>query len=368
MANAAQKAAEALDESVQSARSAGLRYVTDARPGITRRRRADGFVYLDQSAEEIADEKELQRIRKLAIPPAWTEVWISPHPNGHLLATGRDAKGRKQYRYHPRWRAVRDETKYARMLAFAEALPAIRQKVDEDLGLRGLPRRKVLAAVVRLLEKTLIRVGNEEYARENGSFGLTTMRDRHVAIDGTTVRFSFKGKAGKRHAVDISDRRLASIVRRCRELPGYELFQYIDEDGEPQVIDSADVNEYLREISGQDFTAKDFRTWAGTVMAALALEEYASFDSQAQCRKNIVRAIEDVSRQLGNTPAICRKCYVHPAVVDAYTDGMTLGTFQPRTRRVPTGRPGGLRPEEGAVLAFLQERLARELAQQKKIA
>ena len=368
MANAAQQAAEALHESVQSARSAGLRYVSDAGPGITRRRRGDGFVYLDRSGEEIADEKELQRIRRLAIPPAWTDVWISPYPNGHLLATGRDAKGRKQYRYHPRWRAVRDETKYARMIAFAEALSTIRQKLNEDLGLRGLPRRKVLAAVVRLLETTFIRVGNEEYARANGSFGLTTMRDRHVAIDGATVRFSFKGKAGKRHTVDISDRRLASIVRRCRDLPGYELFQYIDDDGEPQVVDSADVNEYLRDISGQDFTAKDFRTWAGTLLAALALQEYESFDSQAQCKKNIVRAIEDVAKQLGNTPAICRKCYVHPAVLDAYADGLTLRTFQQRTQRALAERLEGLRPEEGAVLAFLQERLAREIAQQKKIA
>jgi DNA topoisomerase-1 len=368
MGDTAARAAEAADEAIQSARSAGLRYVTDAKPGIARRRKGDGFVYLDRSGEEITDEKELQRIRKLAIPPAWTDVWIAPYPNAHLLATGRDAKGRKQYRYHPRWRAVRDETKYARMIAFAEALPTMRRQVDEDLGLRGLPRRKVLATVVRLLETTFIRIGNEEYARENGSFGLTTMRDRHVEIDGATVRFSFKGKAGKRHTVDVSDRRVASIVRHCRDLPGYELFQYIDENGEQQLVDSADVNEYLREVSGQDFTAKDFRTWAGTLLAALALEEYEAFDSQAQCKKNIVRAIEDVAKQLGNTPAICRKCYVHPAVLDAYLDGVTLRTLEKRTERALSAGVDGLRPEEAAVLAFLRERLSREVAEQKKIA
>jgi DNA topoisomerase I len=368
MGDSAQRAAEPVVDSVQSARSAGLRYVSDSSPGITRRRTSDGFVYLDRAGEPITDERDVQRIRKLAIPPAWTDVWICPFANGHLQATGRDAKGRKQYRYHPRWRAVRDETKYARMIAFAEALPGIRRQVNEDLGLRGLARRKVLAAVVRLLETTFIRVGNEEYARENGSFGLTTMRDRHVAIEGSTVRFSFKGKAGKRHTVDISDRRLATIVGRCRDLPGYELFQYIDEGGEQQVVDSADVNDYLREVTGQDFTAKDFRTWAGTLLAALALEEFETFDSQAQCKKNIVRAIEDVAKQLGNTPSICRKCYIHPAVLDGYVDGLTLQTFKERTAQAIAQRLDGLTPEEGAVLAFLQERLSREVAQQRKIA
>ena len=356
--------AEIVADPVESARSAGLRYVTDGSPGITRRRQGEGFVYLDRKEEPVTDEKDLQRIRTLAIPPAWTEVWICPFANGHLQATGRDARGRKQYRYHPKWRLVRDETKYNRMMAFAEALPGIRRKVEEDLALRGLPRRKVLAAVVRLLETTFIRVGNEEYARQNGSFGLTTMRDRHVEVQGSTLKFSFKGKAGKRHEVDISDRRLAAIVKRCRDLPGYELFQYVDENGEQQTIDSADVNEYLREISGEDFTAKDFRTWAGTLLAALALQEFEAFDSQAQCKKNIVRAIEAVASQLGNTPAICRKCYVHPAVLDAYTDGLTLRTFKERTEQMAQAHEG-LKPEEEQVLGFLQARLSREVDERK---
>jgi DNA topoisomerase-1 len=367
MGDSARRPAEA--DAVRSARSAGLRYVSDASPGISRQRQGAGFVYLDRSGATLTDDGELQRIRKLAIPPAWSDVWICPFPNGHLLATGRDARGRKQYRYHPRWRVVRDETKYARMIAFAEALPGIRQRVDEDLGRRGLPRPKVLAAVVRLLETTFIRVGNEEYARQNGSFGLTTLRNRHVAIDGSTVRFSFKGKSGKRHTVDVSDRRLASIVRRCRDLPGYELFQYIDDEGEQQAIDAADVNEYLREVSGEDFTAKDFRTWAGTLLVALALQEYEAFDSQAQCKKNVVLAIETAATQLGNTPAICRKCYVHPAILDAYLEGVTLRTFaQGAPRAVTHGVEEGLRPEEGAVLAFLRDRLPREPARHKKIA
>ncbi len=356
------------DEAAQAARSAGLRYVGDGRPGIRRERRGDAFVYLRADGREVTDERELERIRKLAIPPAWTEVWICPYPNGHLLATGRDAKGRKQYRYHPRWRVVRDETKYNRMIAFAEALPGIRARVRDDLRLRGLPRRKVLATVVRLLETTFIRVGNEEYARQNQSFGLTTLRDRHVEVEGSTVRFSFKGKAGKRHIVDISDRRLAGIIKRCQDLPGFELFQYVDDIGEPQVVDSADVNEYLREISGQDFTAKDFRTWAGTLLAALALDEFEAFDSEAQAKKNVVRAIEEVAKRLGNTPAISRKSYVHPAVLDAYVDGQTLRTYKARAEETLRDAMQGLEPEEAAVLAFLRDRLAREIVEQKRIA
>jgi DNA topoisomerase I len=353
---------------VQSARAVGLRYVTASSAGIARQGDKAGFVYLRPDGTKVTDEKDLERIRKLAIPPAWTDVWICPHANGHLQATGRDARGRKQYRYHPRWRAVRDETKYSRTIAFAQALPDLRRKVDEDLRLPGLPRRRVLAAVVRLLETTFIRIGNQEYAKQNGSFGLTTMRDRHVAIEGSTVRFSFKGKSGKRHAVGVADRRLAAIVKRCRDLPGYELFQYLDEDGMQQVIDSADVNDYLREITGQDFTAKDFRTWAGTLLAALALEEFEGFDSQAQHKKNVVRAIEDVARQLGNTPAICRKCYVHPAVLEAYAEGVTLQSFKNRVERTIAEGLEGLKPEEAAVLAFLQERLSREVETAKKIA
>jgi DNA topoisomerase-1 len=263
---------------------------------------------------------------------------------------------------------VRDETKYNRMIAFAEALPVIRARVCEDLQLRGLPRRKVLATVVRLLETTFIRVGNEEYARQNQSFGLTTLRDRHVEVAGSTVRFSFRGKAGKRHAVDISDRRLAGIIKRCRDLPGFELFQYVDENGDRQIVDSADVNGYLREIGDQDFTAKDFRTWAGTLLAALALDELEAFDSEAQAKKNVVRAIEEVAKRLGNTPAISRKSYVHPAVLDAYVDGQTLRTYKARAEETLREAMQGLEPEEAAVLAFLRDRLARELLEQKRIA
>jgi len=350
----------AAEAAAAAARAAGLRYVGDARPGFSRERQGDGFAYRTPHGELVTDERQLERIRKLAIPPAWTEVWICPFPNGHLQASGRDAKGRKQYRYHARWRAVRDDTKYGRMIAFAEALPAIRRRVEEDLQLKGLPRRKVVATVVRLLETTFIRVGNTEYAKQNQSYGLTTLRDRHVEIEGSRLRFSFRGKAGKQHTVDVTDRRLASIVKRCQDLPGYELFQYVDDDGERQTVDSADVNEYLREVSGRDFTAKDFRTWAGTVLAALALQEYAAFESQAQCKKNIVRAVEDVAKQLGNTPAICRKSYVHPVVIDAYQEGLTLKTLQERTERALARSEVDLKPEEEAVLAFLRECLARE--------
>jgi DNA topoisomerase-1 len=296
------------------------------------------------------------------IPPAWTDVWIAPHANGHIQATGRDARGRKQYRYHPRWRAVRDETKYGRMMAFAAALPRIRARVEADLARPGLPREKVLATVVRLLETTLIRVGNEEYARANRSFGLTTMRDRHVAVSGRSVRFGFRGKSGIRHTIDLNDRRLARVVKRCRDLPGQELFQYLDDDGRPQSIDSADVNAYLREVTGDDFTAKDFRTWAGTVLAALALREFESFDSQTQAKKNVLRAIERVSERLGNTPTVCRKCYVHPEVINAYLDGSMLETLKQIADREMAESLHDLRPEEAAVLALLRQRLAQEIA------
>ena len=349
-----------LKESIESARAAGLRYVSDTRPGIRRRHAGKGFSYIGPDGAPIRDEETLRRIRSLAIPPAWEEVWICPQPNGHLQATGRDAKGRKQYRYHPRWRATRDETKYEHMIAFGRALPRIRERVEQDMSLPGLPREKVLATVVRLLETTLIRVGNQEYARSNHSFGLTTMRDRHVHIQGGTVRFEFRGKSGVRHSVDLHDRRLARIVKRCRDLPGYELFQYIDDAGQRQRIDSADLNDYLRSIAGQEFTAKDFRTWAGTVLAALALQGFETFDSQAQAKKNIVGAIQQVAEQLGNTPSVCRKCYVHPAVIDAYLEGSMLDALRQRTERELTGDLAKLAPEEAAVLALLEQRLARE--------
>ena len=345
---------------VESAKAAGLRYVTDTGPGIRRKRAGKSFSYVGVDGRPIRDPDELGRIKSLAIPPAWTDVWICPSPRGHVQATGRDAKGRKQYRYHPKWREVRDETKYERMIAFAQALPRMRERVDEHLGLPGLPREKVLATVVRLLETTLIRVGNEEYARQNRSFGLTTMRNRHVDVSGSTVRFHFRGKSGKEHDVGVNDRRLARILRRCQELPGHELFQYVDDDGQRQTVDSDDVNEYIREISGQDFTAKDFRTWAGTVLAARALEEFEAFDSEAQAKKNVVRAIEAVAERLGNTPTICRKCYVHPAVLDTYLDGALAETLKERVEQELTEALSTLPAEEAAVLALLRQRLARE--------
>jgi DNA topoisomerase-1 len=306
---------------VQSAKEAGLRYVTDAQPGILRKRSGKGFRYVGPDGKTVRDKETLARIRSLVIPPAWNDVWICANPRGHLQATGRDAKGRKQSRYHPRWRAVRDETKYEKMLLFGTALPRIRERVEQDLTQPGLPREKVLATIVRLMERTLIRVGNEEYARENHSYGLTTLRDKHVQVNGWTVKFKFRGKSGVLHTVDVRDRRIANIIRQCQDIPGYELFQYMDENEEPHTIDSADVNDYLREIAGEDFTAKDFRTWAGSVLASLALREFEEFQSQTQAKKNVVQAIKAVARRLGNTPAVCRKCYVHPAVLDCYMAG-----------------------------------------------
>lgn len=349
-----------ITDPVESAREAGLRYVSDDRPGIRRVRKGKGFRFIGPDDKPVGDSDTLRRIRSLAIPPAWTDVWICPNANGHLQATGHDARGRKQYRYHPRWRAVRDETKYGRMIAFGQALPHIRTRIEKDLAQPGLPRPKVLATVVRLLETTLIRVGNEEYARENGSFGLTTLRNRHVNVEGETVRFSFKGKSGVRHSIRVDDRRLARIVQRCQDLPGQELFQYLDDDGTPHDIDSSDVNAYLQEIAGQEFTAKDFRTWAGTVLAARALQEFENFDSQAQAKRNIVAAIESVAKRLGNTKAVCRKCYVHPAVINAYLDGSLLDTLRQRVENEIADSLSALPSEEAAVLAFLQERLKHE--------
>lgn len=341
----------------ESAREAGLRYMPDNRPGITRRGAGTGFSYRDPDGERIVDKPTLARIKALAIPPAWTDVWISPSPNGHIQATGRDAKGRKQYRYHPKWREIRDANKYEHVIAFGEALPGIRERVEADLRRHGLPREKVLALIVRLLETTLIRVGNDEYAKQNRSYGLTTMRDRHAEIDGSTVTFSYNGKAGIEHEVDLHDRRLASIVKRCQEVPGQELFQYLDEDGNRQDVTSGDVNAYLREISGEDFTAKDFRTWAGTKLAAEALAEFEEFDSDAAAKKNVVTAIERVASRLGNTTAVCRKCYVHPAVIGAYLDGDTVTTIRERAEKELATNLHDLEPEEAAVLMLLHEHL-----------
>jgi len=346
---------------VDSAKAAGLRYVSDDRPGLRRVRRGKGYLYIDADGNRVRDRRTLARIASLVIPPAWTDVWICPIPNGHLQATGRDAKRRKQYRYHPRWREVRDDTKYTRLLAFSRALPEIRRRTDRDLARPGLPKEKVLATVVQLLEKTLIRVGNESYARENGSFGLTTLRDQHAEISGSKLRFEFRGKGGIRHAVEVSDRRLARVVKQCRDIPGYELFQYVDDDGVRRSIDSADVNEYLREITGEDFTAKDFRTWAGTVLAAMALREFESFDSETQAKKNVVRAIERVAERLGNTPAVCRKCYVHPEIIAAYLEGDAARTIERNAARVLAEEISDLDPEEAAVVALLQQRLKHQI-------
>ena len=342
-----------------SAEEAGLRYVTDRRPGIRRRRAGKGWSYIGVDGERITDPDRIAWFKRLAIPPAWTAVWICPIKRGHIQATGRDARGRKVYRYHPRWRTVRDEAKYGRLIEFARALPRIRRRTDRDLRRRGFPREKVLALVVRLLEETLIRVGNDEYARDNGSYGLSTLRDRHVETSGSELRFTFKGKSGREHAVPVRDRRLANLVRQVQELPGQELFQYVDDDDRRQSIDSGDVNEYLREISGQEFTAKDFRTWAGTVAASMALQDYRRIDGEAGRKRAVVRAIESVAEQLGNTPAVCRACYVHPDVLASYMDGTLVDALTERARRVGRGAHA-LRPEEAAVLGLLQARLARE--------
>lgn len=306
----------------------------------------------------MTDKNTLARIKRLAIPPAWREVWICPKDNGHLQATGRDARGRKQYRYHAHWRHVRDETKYNRMLEFARALPKVRKRIERDLKKAGLPREKVLAAVIKILETGLIRVGNDEYARTNKSFGLTTMQDRHVDVNGSTISFQFRGKSGKFHKIDIEDQHLARIVAHCQAIPGQELFQYIGDDGKPQDITSTDVNEYLREITKSDFTAKDFRTWGGTVLAAMALKELKDCSTKKQTKKNLVQAIESVAQRLGNTPAICRKCYIHPEIMNSYLDGSMIDTFKKRADQMRGVK--GLRPQENAVLEFLQKRLAAE--------
>ncbi len=338
------------------AKASGLRYVSDAAPGFTRRRYGKSFVFFDHKGERIRDEAQIMRIRKLAIPPAYRNVWICPHSNGHIQATGIDAKGRKQYRYHADWRACRDATKFTHMLAFGDALPQIRAAVAAHMAQRSLGREKVLATVVALLEKTLIRVGNDEYARTNGSYGLTTLRDEHVAVEGSTIRFRFRGKSGKEWNLRVSDRRIARVVRACADIEGQELFKYIDEAGQVRDVTSGDVNAYLRDITGQPFTAKDFRTWTGTVLAALALIEYREYDGEAQAKKNVVAAIEAVSARLGNTPSVCRKSYVHPEVINAYLDGDLIDQVESEIEDVLD--EGGLRPEEVCVLKLLRRRLA----------
>ena len=347
---------------VAEVKAAGLRFVTDRQPGI--RREADGgvFRYIAPSGQAIDDDKTLTRIKSLAIPPAYTDVWICASANGYLQATGMDAKGRKQYRYHPHWRETRDETKYGHMLAFSEALPKIRAQVAHDLSRPGMPREKILATVVKLLETTLIRVGNEQYAKENQHYGLTTLHNEHVDVSGATMHFHFVGKSGKEHTIDLKDKKLAGIIARLHDLPGQEVFQYADADGVLHSINSEDVNAYIHEIAGHEFTAKDFRTWAGTVLAALALQEFEAFDSQTQAKKNITDAVKTVAQCLGNTPAICRKCYVHPAVFASYLDGTLRDALAQRTQQEIADTLHSLRPEEAAVMALLERRLAADSA------
>jgi DNA topoisomerase I len=341
-----------LSNPIHSAREAGLRYVSDSMTGIRRIRSGKGFVYKNGTQKKISDPKIIQRIKALAIPPAWTDVWICPLSEGHLQATGRDARKRKQYRYHPRWKEVRDFAKFDRMILFGETLPVVREQVEKDLSLAGLPRDKVLATIVRLLEITLIRVGNDEYAKQNGSYGLTTMRNHHVKIYGTTIQFRFKGKSGIAHNLGIKDRRLASIIQKCQEIPGYELFQYIDENGQPIDVDSSDVNDYLRRISGHDFTAKDFRTWAATVLAGMALKiQSASAEQEKRTKKKMNEAVASVARLLGNTPTVCRKSYIHPGVLDGYMEGTLQKAWESFSEKDAIQ---GLAEEECAVLSFLR--------------
>lgn len=343
---------DAMPDPAATAKAAGLRYVLDDEPGYARKRWGRGFTYLTPAGEHLKDEKELQRVRALAIPPAWREVWVCTSPKGHLQATGRDEQGRKQYLYHPRWREARDEAKYAHMITFAERLPAIRARVQRDLSLPGLPRDKVLAAVVRLLETSHIRVGNDEYARNNDAYGLTTIRKKHVDVEGATVSFDFQGKSGKPWHVEVKDQRLAQIIRDCQETPGYELFKYFDDADERQDVKAADVNEYLRRVSGAEITAKDFRTWTGTVLAVRALSAFEAAESERQAKKNLSAAIKEVAEHLGNTPAICRQSYIHPRVMSAYLEGeldlCVASTADQRT---------DLSEEEAAVLAFLKAQL-----------
>jgi DNA topoisomerase-1 len=340
-------------ELVAAAEQVGLQYISDERPGYTRRAKGKYFEYFDTEGKPIRDEQRVLRIQRLAIPPAWTDVWICLSPNGHIQATGRDARGRKQYRYHERWREVRDENKFDRLAQFAKALPNIRRRVAQDLQLPGLPRRKVLATIVRLLERTFIRIGNEEYARENKSFGLTTLKNRHVTVKGAQVRFRFRGKSGRHREVDVTDRRAAKVIARCQDLPGQDLFQYLDEDDEAQDVTSQDVNEYLRQIAGEDFTAKDFRTWGGTVLAAIALSRQEDFETKKQAKSNIKTAICAVAELLGNTPAICRKCYVHPVIVEAYLNHTRIAGLNLAGKEL---KQPDLRAAERAVLKFLHPR------------
>ena len=344
------------DEHRQAAIHAGLNYVTDGVAGIRRQRAGNGWIYFAPNGARITGAAQRKRIGALVIPPAWSDVWICPDSKGHIQVTARDARGRKQYRYHPLYREARDRSKFSRMLEFSEILPEIRERVENDLRARDLTRRQILATVVMLLDKTLIRVGNYEYVRENRSFGLTTLRERHVEVKGANLRFSFRGKSGVNHTVAITDRRLARIVQQCQDLPGQELFQYLDASGKRQAISSDDVNAYLREITGRDITAKEFRTWAGTMLAAKELCAMGPAKSRREAERNMVRAIDAVAKRLGNTRAVCRKYYVHPGLVLAYLQGLTAPlSSAPMPKRDRRERPAAaLRRDEAAVLQFLQ--------------
>jgi DNA topoisomerase-1 len=340
-----------------AAEAAGLIYTTDDQPGLHRRRRGKTFFYVDAAGSRVKDAADLARIRTLAIPPAWSDVWICANPVGHLQATGRDVKARKQYRYHPRFREYQDAAKYEHIMEFAHALPVIRARVSEHMARRGLQREKVLATVVRLLETTLIRVGNDDYAKQNGSYGLTTLQEKHVTLEGAELRFHFKGKSGKIWKLKLRDRRVARVIKDCQGLPGQKLFQYRDDDGELREVTSADINAYLKEVSGRDITAKDFRTWAGTVLAAMALREFEAFDTQAKAKRNVRAAIERVSTRLGNTPAICRKCYIHPEILSSYSEGTLSDRVQVEIEATLREELALLTPEETAVLSLLRNRL-----------
>lgn len=344
-------------EAAEAALEAGLRYTTDDEPGIRRVRKGKHFEYVGPDGKRVRDAATLDRIRSLAVPPAWDGVWITTHPRGHLQATGRDARGRKQHLYHDRWREVRDADKFNRMAGFGKALPKIRRRVARDLGRRGLPKEKVVATIVRLLDTTYARIGNEEYARENRSFGLTTLRSRHVEVRGDTVKFLFRGKSGVEVEVGTTDRRVARVIKRCEDLPGQNLFQYLDPDGVRRMVTSDDVNDYLREVTGDDYTAKDFRTWAATVLAACALREAAGFESETVAKKQVVAAIDTVARKLGHTRAVCRRSYVHPTVIETYLQGSLPGVMNHHVARPPSH----LKADESAVLSLLR-RIARRKA------
>jgi DNA topoisomerase I len=350
----------AFSDPARLAKASQLRYVMDDLPGITRKRTRKGFLYLNAHGRVLRQTKDLRRIQSLAIPPAWEHVWISPWPDSHLQATGRDARGRKQHRYHPRWREVRDQTKFDRMSAFGRALPNLRRRLNRDLARPGLPRDKVLATVVRLLESTMIRIGNEEYARHNRSYGLTTMRSKHVKVKGAKIQFEFRGKGGKSFNLDLNDRRLARIVNHCQDLPGQELFQYVDEEGRRRTINSSDVNDYLRQVTREDFSAKDFRTWAGTVLAARALREIKQVDSKAHTKRNLANAIETVAKKLGNTRSVCRNCYIHPAVIGSYLDGTLQNVMNQRANPQTKLSLNRLNADELAVLAILEHQSKTE--------